>query len=139
MHDNEHRVLVFGVFDLFHPGHEFFLNEAIKRGDELIVVVARDAAVQLHKGITPVHDEQARLATVLDFPGVSDAVLSDEVEGRYEVLREWRPDTVVFGHDQQDLAKDILLKIRNGVIPPVRTQCIEAHEADRYSSSRYRV
>jgi len=36
------RVMATGVFDLLHPGHLYFLTEARKHGDELIVVVARD-------------------------------------------------------------------------------------------------
>lgn len=36
------RVMVFGVFDGLHPGHRAFLRQARKKGDKLIVVVARD-------------------------------------------------------------------------------------------------
>ncbi|EQD52190.1 glycerol-3-phosphate cytidyltransferase, partial [mine drainage metagenome] len=36
------RVMATGVFDLLHPGHLYFLTEARKLGDELVVVVARD-------------------------------------------------------------------------------------------------
>ena len=36
-------VMTFGTFDLAHPGHIFYLNEAKKLGDKLITVIARDA------------------------------------------------------------------------------------------------
>ena len=40
------KVLVFGTYDIFHKGHEYFLKESKKKGDYLIVVVARDSTVK---------------------------------------------------------------------------------------------
>ncbi|MBI3261455.1 adenylyltransferase/cytidyltransferase family protein, partial [Candidatus Berkelbacteria bacterium] len=37
------RVLAAGVFDVFHAGHLYFLNEARKLGDELTVIVTSDS------------------------------------------------------------------------------------------------
>lgn len=39
-------VMAFGTFDVFHPGHEYYLTQAKKYGDILIVVVARDKTVE---------------------------------------------------------------------------------------------
>jgi len=39
-------VMTFGTFDMFHPGHRYYLSEARKYGDILIVVVALDATVE---------------------------------------------------------------------------------------------
>ena len=36
------RVMATGVFDILHLGHLYFLREARKLGDELVVVVATD-------------------------------------------------------------------------------------------------
>ena len=36
------RVVATGTFDIIHPGHIRFLEEAKKLGDELIVIVARE-------------------------------------------------------------------------------------------------
>ncbi len=38
-------VMTFGTFDMFHPGHEYYLSEARKLGDTLITIVARDVTV----------------------------------------------------------------------------------------------
>jgi len=40
------KSMVFGVFDGLHEGHLFFLDEAQKYGDNLIIVVASDINVK---------------------------------------------------------------------------------------------
>ena len=47
------RVLAFGTFDILHPGHDHYLQEARKLGDELWVVVALDETVRQGKGRLP--------------------------------------------------------------------------------------
>lgn len=101
------RVLVFGTFDLFHPGHEFVLKSAAKLGDELHVAVARDTHVQQLKHKIPTRPEDARLATVARHPDVTSAQLSDETLGSYGVIRTLRPDIIALGHDQDALAADL--------------------------------
>ena len=43
------RGMAFGTFDLLHPGHEFYINEAQKHCAELVVVIARDSRVKAGK------------------------------------------------------------------------------------------
>ena len=57
------KVLAFGTFDIFHPGHEFYLKSAAKHGS-LHVVVARDSTVESVKGRKPKNNEDARLAVI---------------------------------------------------------------------------
>lgn len=45
-----------GCFDLFHKGHEYFLREALKGCDHLIVAVNSDASVRDLKGEGRPHD-----------------------------------------------------------------------------------
>ncbi len=99
------RVLVFGVFDFFHPGHLGFLRLAGRYGDEIIVSVARDRFVASYKGREPLFNENERLARISDLPFIDRAVLSDETTGRYSVIREYVPTVICFGHDQNDLEK----------------------------------
>ena len=49
------RVMASGVFDLIHPGHISYLQQARSFGDELVVVVACDDTVRKnkHEPITP--------------------------------------------------------------------------------------
>ena len=39
------KVMVFGTFDIIHPGHIHLLKEAKEYGDFLIAVIGRDATV----------------------------------------------------------------------------------------------
>lgn len=39
-------VMTFGTFDVFHPGHRFYLSEARKLGNRLLVIVALDSTVE---------------------------------------------------------------------------------------------
>ena len=47
------KVMIFGTFDKFHPGHINFLKQSEQYGDYLIVVVARDITVKKLKGKMP--------------------------------------------------------------------------------------
>jgi glycerol-3-phosphate cytidylyltransferase-like family protein len=39
------HVMCFGTFDIFHPGHAYYLSEAKKLGDTITIVIARDHRV----------------------------------------------------------------------------------------------
>jgi len=58
------KTLVFGTFDILHPGHEYFLKEAKRHGDQLVVVVARDLTVKQVKKLMPDNNELERLKIV---------------------------------------------------------------------------
>lgn len=100
-------VLAFGTFDYWHRGHEQFLQTAASFGDRLIVSVARDVHVGLLKHKSPWHTEQERLAFVSKVPCVSEAILSDEALGSYDIVLSHRPDVIAIGHDQDTLAHDL--------------------------------
>ena len=87
-----------GVFDLLHPGHIYFLTEARKLGDELVVVVARDSTARKFKH-EPITSENSRLQMVSALKPVDRAVLGHEGD-IYAILAEIRPDIIVLGFDQ---------------------------------------
>ncbi len=92
------RVMATGVFDLIHLGHIYYLEQAKKLGDELVVVVARDSTVRRmkHEPITP---EEVRRELVAALKPVDRAVLG--VEGDiFETVVRVRPDIIALGHDQ---------------------------------------
>ncbi|MEA3254555.1 MAG: adenylyltransferase/cytidyltransferase family protein [Candidatus Altiarchaeota archaeon] len=91
-------VVATGVFDILHPGHIFFLEEAKKLGDELIVVVARDKTVKRRKN-NPVIPEKQRLEVVKALKPVDKALLGDEGD-LFKPIQEINPDIIALGRDQ---------------------------------------
>jgi cytidyltransferase-like protein len=67
-------VMTFGTFDLFHPGHRYYLSEARKEGDCLITVIARDKTVSDLKGKATRESEETRKTKVIE-SGLSDEVI----------------------------------------------------------------
>lgn len=123
------RVLVFGTFDYLHPGHLFLLNEAVKQGDDLFVVVARDNNVKRIKGIQPTHNEQERVAAIQELDYVTDVRLGYEEWGMHlQVLEDIEPDVIVLGYDQK-------ARIPDGDWEIIR---VEAFEPEKYKSSLLR-
>ena len=100
-------VMVFGTFDIVHPGHLFLFKEAKKHGDRLIAVVARDATVMKMKGRAPHHDERERRRHVLETSLVDDAVIGGKSD-YYAVLEEYTPDVICLGYDQRSIITEKL-------------------------------
>ena len=93
------RVVVFGVFDILHPGHLYFLQEAKKYGDYLTVVVTRDARVRAEKVHRPVFSERERLKMVSALRWVDEALLGDRI-GEWKILKRLEVNVLCLGYDQ---------------------------------------
>lgn len=93
------RVMATGVFDLLHPGHLYFLQEARRLGDELVVVVARDQTARRLKH-EPYVPEHIRREMVEALKPVDRAVLGSTTD-IYETVVQERPQIVALGHDQR--------------------------------------
>ena len=91
------KVLATGTFDILHPGHILYLREAKKLGDELYVIVARDANV-LHKP-RPILPEEQRLEMVESLKVVDHAMLGDSKD-KCRLVRAIQPDIIALGYDQ---------------------------------------
>jgi FAD synthetase len=99
------RVMATGVFDLLHPGHLYFLNEARKLGDELIVVVARDQTARRLKH-EPYVPEHLRREMVESLKPVDRAILGSATD-IYQTVVEERPDIIALGYDQHFDEKEV--------------------------------
>ena len=91
------RVLATGTFDLLHPGHLFYLEQSKALGDELLVIVARDANVQ-HKP-SPIIPQEQRLLMVSTLKMVDRAILGDETD-IFRPIEDLKPDVITLGYDQ---------------------------------------
>jgi len=92
------RVLATGTFEILHPGHLLYLEEAKKLGDELFVIVGRDVTVRKRKR-TPIIPEEQRLKMVSALKMVDNAMLGSEKD-IYEPLYTIKPDIIALGYDQ---------------------------------------
>lgn len=105
------RVVATGVFDLLHLGHLSYLTRAAKLGDELVVIIARNATVERRKG-PPFNDEKTRQKIVSSLACVSKAVLG-EVGGNnhLKTILRIKPDIIAIGYDQHIDPKDLRQRI----------------------------
>ena len=99
------KVMVFGVFDLLHPGHLNFLIQAKELGDKLIVSVARDLNVFKVKELRPVHHESLRLKNISLLPIVDKAVLAGLKDPWPHIMKE-KPDIIALGYDQKTYVRE---------------------------------
>lgn len=113
------RVLATGVFNILHPGHLLFLEEAKKLGDELVVIVSSDKiAGKLKKGFILPQDQRARMAGALK--PVDKVFIGDESD-TMKLLPVIQPDVIALGHDQkinEELLQDklALLGLRTKIV-----------------------
>lgn len=87
-----------GTFDLLHMGHIYYLKEAKKLGDELVVVVACDATVRKmkHEPVTP---EKMRVNIIKELQVVDQVFLGKE-DDMFEIVEKIQPDIIAIGYDQ---------------------------------------
>jgi len=95
-----HRIVFTnGVFDLLHPGHVRYLQQARTLGDVLILAINADRSVRANKGpARPITPEQER-AEILGALECVDAVTIFDEETPFEIIRALQPDVLVKGAD----------------------------------------
>jgi FAD synthetase len=111
------RIVATGTFDILHPGHLFYLEESKKLGDELFVIVARDANVK-HKP-HPVIPEDQRLAMVAALKPVDHAMLGDQAD-MFLPIEKIRPDVITIGFNQMFDAETLARQlVERGLTPEI--------------------
>ena len=96
----ERIVFTNGVFDLLHPGHIRYLQDARKLGDALIVAVNSDRSARaLDKGPDRPVNSEAERAEVLAALACVDAVVIFDEETPHEIVSALQPDVLVKGAD----------------------------------------
>jgi D-beta-D-heptose 7-phosphate kinase/D-beta-D-heptose 1-phosphate adenosyltransferase len=88
-----------GVFDLVHPGHVRYLQEARALGDALIVAVNSDRSVRANKGRDRPINPEAERAEILGSLACVDAVVIFDEDTPHEIVRRIQPDVLVKGAD----------------------------------------
>lgn len=97
----EKIVMTNGCFDILHPGHVSYLENARKLGDRLIVAVNTDDSVKRLKGESrPINDLDARMAVLAGLASV-DWVVPFCEDTPQRLIGEILPDLLVKGGDYQ--------------------------------------
>ena len=111
------RVVATGTFDILHPGHIYYLEESRKLGDELWVIVARDANVK-HKP-HPIIPEEHRLQMVAALKPVDHAMLGDKTD-MFRPIQEIQPAVITIGFNQHFDERTLHLQLtERGLTPEI--------------------
>jgi D-beta-D-heptose 7-phosphate kinase/D-beta-D-heptose 1-phosphate adenosyltransferase len=98
-HQGRDVVFTNGVFDLLHPGHVRYLQEARREGDALVVGINSDRSVRAIKGrdrpLTP-QDERAEVLAAL---ACVDAIVVFDEDDPQQLVARLQPDVLAKGAD----------------------------------------
>ena len=103
--------MVFGTFDILHPGHLDFLKQAKRHGDFLIVSLARDKFIKKIKGRRAVHSEKQRVELLKALRLVNRVVLGSKDDYIGHIV-SFRPNVIVLGYDQKHFTEKLKVKLR---------------------------
>jgi len=126
------RVVATGTFDILHPGHLYYLSESKKLGDELWVIVARDANVKFKP--RPIVPEEQRRAMIAALKPVDHAILGDP-DDMFRPIEEIRPDIITLGFNQYFNEEKLKSQLKERNLP-AQVVRIGRYEGGDLASSR---
>ena len=100
LHQSQKQVVFTnGVFDLLHPGHVRYLQQARRLGDALIVGLNSDRSVRANKGEGRPITTEAERGEILEALACVDAVVVFDEDTPRDLIAALQPDTLVKGAD----------------------------------------
>ena len=131
------KIIVTGTFDIVHPGHlEFFENaKKLAIPSELWVIVARNSSVSDFKKKNPILDEKIRVKMLNSLKIVDEALLGNEGPDKIKIIEELRPDIVVLGYDQWINEVKLKQELEKRGLPDIRVVRLPKYGSNGYSSS----
>ena len=97
--------MCFGTFDLLHPGHLNYFEQAKRYGYFLIVVIARDKTKQ-KQGKMLMLSEKERLKIIQSIKMVDKAVLGSLQDFLHVIIKN-EPAVICLGYDHAVTEKDL--------------------------------
>lgn len=125
-------VMVFGTFDILHPGHLDLFKQAKQYAERLVVVLARDARVREIKGKQPFHTEDERKSILGHVDIVDEAILGDK-DDVYKVIRDRKPDVIALGYDQEVFVSKLQGMISDESLP-IQIIRLEPYNSDKFKT-----
>lgn len=130
---NYRKVLIAGTFELLHPGHLSYMEQAWRLG-RVVAVVSRDVNAARIKSRSLVIPAENRVRVVSSIYYVHKARLGYE-DDMLRVVEEERPDVILLGANQPFDEKSLMEKLRRR---GVEAQILRAdpYECDLCSTTR---
>ncbi len=129
-------VLAFGSFDILHPGHLAYLEQARRFGDRLVVVIARDSTICSLKKHAPVFHEKERRALVGSLRIVDKACLGT-VQDNLAIVEKIRPTVVCLGYDQRISVSWLKKALRSRNLGYIKIVRAKPYRKNFYKSSLF--
>jgi len=129
------RIMIFGTFDIVHPGHEHFFKQArgLATNPFLIVSVARDQNVLRIKGNLPRNSEKKRKAALAKLAYIDKVVLSGIKKHLPHIIKE-KPDIIALGYDQTNYTKNLKRDLAQAGLK-VSIRRLKPHKPHQYKTS----
>lgn len=121
------KVMIFGIFDGIHKGHRDFFRAAKEYGDYLIAVVAQDHIAEHLYGKLPKVNFADRFAHLETEDEVNQIVIGEATPSILELVKRYRPDSIVLNTLQETLQEDLELH-RKEIKYPLTVHIVEGHE-----------
>lgn len=131
---SQNIVMTFGVFDGLHKGHKYFLNQAKKMGDKLVVIVAKDSVVERLKNKTSRYNVKERVVALKMFGSADDVREGDDTLGSWNIISRIKPQFIAVGYDQEELEFEVAAFIVESGLD-IKIRKVAAFEPERYKSS----
>lgn len=131
--------MVFGTFDMIHPGHEDFFKQARQLAEPctLIVSIARDSNVARIKNKLPRHNEQQRLKLV-EQTGLADQVILGSETNYLEHIIAQKPDFIALGYDQQAYTERLAEDLKAAGLTQTKIVRLKPFFPEKYKTSLLR-
>ncbi len=129
------KVMVFGTFDIFHPGHKNFLKQAKSFGDFLIVVIARDETVLKVKKRKSLNNEKERLFAIKN-SGLADEVALGGLKNKYAIIEKYKPEVICLGYDQKFFIDELKDKLMEMGLDGIKIRRLKSYHPEIYKSSK---
>jgi len=123
------KIMLFGTFDILHPGHVYVLKQARRLGGHLTTVVARDATVLKIKKHCPRNPEKIRVKNLKD-TGLVDKVILGNLGDKLIVVKKVKPDIIVLGYDQNNFVEEL-----SKTFPQIKIVRLKSYYPKKYKSS----
>ncbi len=130
------RIMIFGTFDIIHPGHEHFFKQArnLARQSFLIVSLARDVNVKKIKGARPRNNERIRKAAVAAHPLVDQALLGGLNNYLTHIIKA-NPNIIALGYDQKAYTQTLLRDLKQAGLK-TKVVRLKSHKPAIYKTSK---